>query len=41
MAYLGPLLDELYEAPVAQFCADPEIFRIPGDEDGATGFMDT
>ncbi|GEB57241.1 hypothetical protein [Streptomyces gardneri] len=40
-ACLGGMLDELYEPLVEQLAADPYLFRIPGDEHGAAGFMDT
>ncbi|MEU1868474.1 hypothetical protein [Streptomyces gardneri] len=40
-ACLGGMLDELYEALMEQLAADPYLFRIPGDEHGAAGFMDT
>ncbi|MFF2308169.1 hypothetical protein ACFVVP_37385 [Streptomyces sp. NPDC058128] len=39
VACLGGMLDELYEALVEQLAADPYLFRIPGDENGAAGFM--
>lgn len=38
---LDPLFDQLYEALTNQLAQDPYIFRIPGDETGAVGFMDT
>lgn len=41
MACLSPVFDGLYEALVEQLAADPGIFRIPGDETGAVGFMTT
>jgi hypothetical protein len=31
----------LYEMLVEQLAADPNVFRIPGDERGAAGFMET
>ncbi|MFB7611252.1 hypothetical protein [Streptomyces gardneri] len=40
-ACLGGMLDELYEPLMEQLAADPYLFRIPGDEHGAAGFMDT
>lgn len=41
LACLSPLMDELYEALMEQLAADPNVFRIPGDESGAAGFMNT
>lgn len=38
---LEPLFDGLYEALMEQLAADPGVFRIPGDESGAAGFMKT
>ncbi|MFI5924036.1 hypothetical protein ACIA8M_36640 [Streptomyces anulatus] len=38
---LDPLFDQLYEALTHQLAQDPYIFRIPGDETGAAGFMET
>ncbi|WP_392676663.1 hypothetical protein [Streptomyces sp. LN785] len=38
---LEPLFDQLYEALMAQLVQDPYIFRIPGDDTGAAGFMET
>ncbi|QPK43354.1 hypothetical protein H4W23_01010 [Streptomyces gardneri] len=40
-ACLGGILDELYEALMEQLAADLCLFRIPGDEHGAAGFIDT
>lgn len=40
-ACLQPHLDELYEALMQQAAADPNIFHLPGDDTGATGFMQT
>jgi hypothetical protein len=37
---LQPLLDNLYEALMAQVAAGPDLFRLPGDETGAAGFME-
>ncbi|MFD0228067.1 hypothetical protein ACWGPD_10110 [Streptomyces hirsutus] len=38
---LEPLFDGLYETLMEQLAADPEVFRLPGDESGAAGFMET
>lgn len=38
---LHPLLDNLYEALMEQLAADPGVFRVPGDERGPAGFMET
>ncbi|MFI2429762.1 hypothetical protein ACH5A7_37795 [Streptomyces sp. NPDC018955] len=38
---LEPLFDGLYETLMGQLAADPALFRIPGDEAGAAGFMET
>ncbi len=35
---LEPFLDGLYEMLVEQLAADPNVFRIPGDERGAAGW---
>ncbi|MGX6738954.1 hypothetical protein [Streptomyces peucetius] len=40
-ACLAPLLDGLYETLMEQLAADPNVFRIAGDERGTAGFMDT
>jgi len=37
---LQPFLDNLYEALTAQVEAGPGLFRIPGAETGAAGFME-
>ncbi|MFJ5829588.1 hypothetical protein [Streptomyces sp. NPDC093089] len=41
VACLGGMLDELYEALMTQLATDSHVFRIPGDEHGAAGFMNT
>ncbi|MFC9457428.1 hypothetical protein [Streptomyces sp. NPDC056983] len=41
VACLGPILDDLYEALLQQLEADPNLFRLPGDETAAIGFMET
>ncbi|WP_060905158.1 hypothetical protein [Streptomyces scabiei] len=38
---LEPFLDALYETLMEQLTADPNVFRIPGDERGPAGFMET
>ncbi|MFB6850743.1 hypothetical protein ACFCXS_38730 [Streptomyces sp. NPDC056373] len=38
---LEPLFDGLYETLMEQLAADPGLFRVPGDEAGAFGFMET
>lgn len=38
---LEPLFDRLYEALMEQLEQGPYIFRTPGDETGAVGFMET
>ncbi|MET8941836.1 hypothetical protein ABZX28_33145 [Streptomyces rubiginosohelvolus] len=35
------MLDELYETLMEQLMADPDLFRLPGDEGGAAGFVNT
>ncbi|MEU6033013.1 hypothetical protein ABZ825_39505 [Streptomyces tauricus] len=37
---LQPPLDNLYETLMEQLTADPALFRIPGNETGAAGFME-
>jgi hypothetical protein len=37
---LEPLFDGLYETLMEQLAADPALFRLPGDESGAAGFME-
>lgn len=37
---LQPLPDNLYEALTTQVEASPDLFRIPGNETGPTGFME-
>jgi hypothetical protein len=39
--YLEPLLDRLYETLTEQLTADPDLFRIPGDDTGPAGFGET
>ncbi|MFI0813554.1 hypothetical protein [Streptomyces echinatus] len=38
---LGPPFDGLYELLMEQLTADPDIFRLPGDDTGLAGFMET
>ncbi|MGW5782031.1 hypothetical protein [Streptomyces sp. NPDC003863] len=38
---LDPMWDELYEALMEQLATDPNLFRLPGDDTGAAGFVNT
>ncbi|QOV33092.1 hypothetical protein IM697_22745 [Streptomyces ferrugineus] len=38
---LEPFFGNLYEALMEQLAADPNLFRIPGDDTGAAGFGET
>ncbi|MFB6828440.1 hypothetical protein [Streptomyces hydrogenans] len=39
VACLDPAWDELYEALMEQLATDPNLFRLPGDDIGAGGFV--